>query len=86
MEEFKHRQRVLTKEDVEAIAEAVRCNHNTCPFSGEEVQFVRDWLETAKTAKSEVIRWVVRLFLLAVGLIAGVQVAIKMGWFKLEGK
>jgi len=80
------RQRTLTDEDVAAISEAVRCKSNACLFTPEEVQFVRDWLDTAKTAKSEVVKLAVKGIFVLVGLVAGIKVAIEMGWFRAGGK
>ena len=83
-QEHERRRRTLTDEDLEAISEKMRCH--SCSFSPEEVQFVKDWLDTAKTAKSEVVKWLVRMILIVIGLIAGIQVAIKMGFFRIVGK
>lgn len=78
------RHAVLTPADLEAIKEVVVCDK--CPFTTEEVQFVKDWLDTAKLAKSEVVKWIVRIILMAIGIIAGIQVAAKAGYFKSAGK
>lgn len=78
--------RNLTDADVAAITQALKCKSDACLFTPEEVQFVRDWLDTAKTAKSEVVRWVVRGIFFLIGLIAVIQVAFKMGWFRVGGK
>lgn len=78
--ELKPRKMTLTEADLEALAEMLRCNK--CSFTSEEVQFVKDWMDTAKQAKSEIIRWLVRCLIVFVGLMAGLQVAMKMGWYK----
>lgn len=87
MPEFEkpRRSRNLTDEDLDAIAERFRCTGG-CSFTSEEIQFVKDWLDTAKTAKSEVIKWAVRGVLWFIGIVAGIQVAIKFGYFKLGVK
>lgn len=77
---------VLTEKDLEVLKEMFGCKSNDCPFTQEEVQFVRDWLDTAKTAKSEIVRWLVRGVIFLIGAISLVQVAFKMGWFKVSGK
>lgn len=85
MEDFEEkRKRVLTDADLEALADHLQCAK--CAFTSEEVIFVKDWLDTAKTAKSEVIKWVVKGIIIFIGLIAGLQVAIKMGFGKGMGK
>jgi hypothetical protein len=81
MVEKPHRQRTLTEDDRADIADMLRCKMDACLFTQEEVQFVRGWLDTAKTAKSEVVRWVVRMVIVVGGLISGIVVAVKMGWF-----
>jgi hypothetical protein len=78
------RKRVLTDLDLEAISARMACSQ--CSFTSEEVQFVKDWLDTAKTAKSEVIKWIVKGIIILIGLVAGLQVAIKMGFGKGLGK
>lgn len=80
------RARVLTDEDVAALAAAIKCKNDNCLFTPEEVQFVRDWLDTAKTARSEVTKLAVKGLFILIGLVAGFQVALKMGWFRVGGK
>ena len=82
--EWTKRKMTLTEADLEALAAMLRCNQ--CSFSSEEVQFVKDWLDTMKTAKSEIVKWVVRGVLAAVGIFAAIQVAFKLGYFKVVGK
>jgi len=85
VDDIQPRQRVLTDADLEALAHVMQCNHK-CAFTTEEVLFVRDWLDTAKTAKSEVIKWVVKGIIILIGLVAGLQVTMKMGLWKGVGK
>lgn len=80
------RKRNLTDEDLDALRELLHCKNDACLFTQEEVMFVRDWLDTAKTAKSEVVRWITKMIIIGIGLVAGIQVAVKMGWFKMGGK
>lgn len=77
---LERRRRTLTDEDIDTLADMLRCQK--CAFSPEEVAFVKGWLDTAKTAKSEVIKWVVKMFIIAIGLMCGLWVAIKMDLFK----
>jgi hypothetical protein len=79
--EDERRQRVLTDADLEALATYLKY-HNECAFRPEEIQFVKDWMDTMKTAKSEVIRWVVRGIFIVVGVTSGIIAASKMGLFK----
>lgn len=72
--------RVLTDADLQALAEFLQCGK--CSFSSEEVLFVKEWLNTAKTAKSEIIKWLVKIAIIGIGLICGLQVALKMGFGK----
>lgn len=69
----------LTEADLEAIAGMVSCKI-TCPFTNEEVLFVRDWLDTAKTAKSEVIKVFIKGVIIVLGVAAFLTLAFKMGW------
>ena len=78
------RKRTLTDADLEHLREIFICNG--CSFTHEEVQFVKDWLETAKTAKSEIIKFVVKGIVYGIGIVSGLIVATKMGWLKLFGK
>lgn len=84
MSKEERRKRILSDADIEVLVEALRnvpkCH--ACTFTQEEVQFVRDWLDTAKTAKSEIVKLVVRGSILLAGLICGVVTASKLGWFK----
>lgn len=82
--EYTPRRMTLTEADLEALATMLRCN--SCSFSAEEVQFVKDWLDTMKTAKSEVVKWIVRGILALIGVFAAIQVAAKLGYFKAVGK
>lgn len=84
--ENERRKRTLTEHDLEDLRSMLQCKSESCLFTQEEVQFVRDWLDTAKTAKSEVVKWIVKILITGIGIIAGIQVAIKMGWFKFSGK
>ena len=77
------RKHTLTDADLEVLAGMMHCRQ--CAFSAEEVQFVKSWMSAADTAKSEIIRWLVRLAIFGVGLIALIQVAWKMGYFKAAG-
>lgn len=79
------RSRTLTDSDLDAIAERFRCTGG-CSFTGEEIQFVKDWLDTAKTAKSEVIKWIIRGIIWLIGIVAGISVAAKYGWLKMGAK
>ena len=81
---IERRERILTDADLDALVDRIRCTK--CAFTQEEVQFVKDWLDTAKTAKSEVVRWVVRGILLIIGIVSGIQVAAKYGYLKGAGK
>jgi hypothetical protein len=81
---FIKRERTLTDADLEALTNHLQCTK--CSFSSEEVIFVKDWLDTAKTAKSEVIKWIIKAIIILIGLVAGLQVAIKMGFGKGIGK
>jgi hypothetical protein len=83
-ENFIKRERTLTDADLEALSDHLQCTK--CAFTNEEVIFVKDWLDTAKTAKSEVIKWVIKGIIILIGLVAGLQVAIKMGFGKGVGK
>ena len=83
--ELTKRAMTLTEADLEALSALMHCSRS-CSFSNEEVQFVRDWLDTAKTAKSEVIKWLVKIVIVSIGIISGIQVASRMGWFKVVGK
>lgn len=74
--------RTLSQADLEALADLLRCKNDICTFSSEEVQFVRDWLDTAKTAKSEFVRWLVRSVMWIIGIASGIAVAAKLGYFK----
>lgn len=70
----------LTPADIEAIKAAF--SHQECSaFTQEEVQFVRDLLDTMKTAKHESIKWVIRGILLCIGFICIFIVAGKAGHF-----
>lgn len=77
-------ERTLTDQDVAAIVAAIQADASCdiCSFTEEEVQFVRDWLDTAKIAKSELIKLIVRGAVILVMLVSGVITAYKMGWFK----
>ena len=75
------RKRTLTDEDLDTLADMLRCQK--CAFSPDEVAFVKGWLDTAKTAKSEVIKWIVKMFIITIGLMCGLWVAIKMDLFKI---
>ena len=74
-------ERTLTDADISAILDAMKCRTSTCPFTAEEVQFVRGWLDTMKTAKSEVVKLAVKGLFWIVGVVAAVSVAVKMGLF-----
>lgn len=77
-------ERTLTDADLEALREFVKCN--SCAFTQEEILFVRGWLETAKTAKSEVIKWLVKMVIIGAGLLCGLYVAVKLDILKMFGK
>lgn len=79
------RKRTLTDEDIELLRNEFTC-HNKCSFTQEEVLFVRDWLETMKTAKSEVVKFIVKGIIYAIGITCAAVVAAKMGWFRFMGK
>jgi hypothetical protein len=80
IDNLQQRERVLTDADLEALKELLSCDR--CAFTPEEVQFVRDWMDTAKTAKSEVIKWIVRGIFFLIGLMALLQVGVKSGYLK----
>lgn len=80
MPETERRKRTLTDADIEAIKELSHCQ--MCAFNAEEVQFVKNWLQTAKEAKSEFVKWIVRSLIVAFGIACGIATAAKMGWFK----
>ena len=82
---LERRKRTLTDDDIEHLQSIFMC-HNKCSFTQEEVQFVKDWLETAKTAKSEIVRFVVKGIIYGVGIVSGIVVATKLGWLKFFGK
>ena len=77
-------ERTLTDRDLEVLVEKLKevpkCH--ACTFTQEEVQFVRDWLDTAKTAKSELVKLAVRGIVILAGIICGLITAFKLGWFK----
>lgn len=72
------RQRVLTDADLEAFAAIVNANRHDCQFSAEEVQFVRSWLDTMKTVKSETIKYLVKGLFLFLGVVAAISVYFKL--------
>ena len=79
-EHFKPRQRVLTDADIEALSEHIGCVK--CTFTEEEVLFVRAWLDSAKTIKSEVLKKGVQLVFVILGLLCGIQALVKLGFFE----
>lgn len=63
-------ERTLTDADIAAIAAAVKVDHH-CQFSGEEVQFVRDFLTMWKETRSTILKTLLGLIGMgALGLAA----------------
>lgn len=73
--------RNLSDDDIKALTDALRNQGaHQCPcttFSNEEIQFVKTWLELWKTTRSEVLKWLVQLVLIAIGASFFIWMIIK---------
>lgn len=74
-------ERTLTDADISALAAALSTqNVHQCPcttFTNEEIQFVKTWLEMWKTTRSEVLKWLIKLVLVAIGASFFIWVLMK---------
>ena len=60
------RRRVLTDEDITAIADALRQGRCDCSFTDEEVQAIRNLVELIKETRSYILKGVISIFVVGV--------------------
>ena len=81
--EFAPRQRVLTDQDMAALADLIKSQHS-CRFdnvSRDDMDFIKDLLGIYKETRSEAIKWLVK------GVVYVSLLLVCIGaWFKYGGK